>query len=237
MRRLFLPFLVFLFTTALRAADAAALLKDVAERWMDERNRWTFTQVVRETDGAGVVQERVEHFDPTRGDTRRWQLVRLNGHAPNAAEVDAWSKRKNKPRKKEAKSPAEFVDLEHARVLEDNGHDVKIEVPLRKTAGWIFPGDKVDVVLTVNARSHLLERAQVAIDAPFNVALGLAKVIDLDFDLEFPPTAEPPVAGAAAEPPHGTAYAIVNKLGRRVEYSWSNFVLAPTTAATTGRTP
>ena len=234
MRRLFLLPLLLL-AAALRAADAPALLKDVAERWMDERNRWTFTQIVRETGGDGVVQERVEHFDPTRGDAKRWRLVRLNGHLPDAGEVDAWSKRKNKPRKHEAKSPAEFVDMEHARVLEDNGHDVKIEVPLRKTAGWIFPGDKVNVVLTVNAVTHSLVRAQVAIDGPFNVALGLAKVIDLDFDLEFPPAPEPPVAGAATEAPRGTAYAVVNKLGRRVEYSWSDFALAPPPATASSK--
>ena len=228
MRRL-LP-LLLLLTTALRAADAPALLKDIAERWMDERNRWTFTQVVRETGSDGVVQERVEHFDLTQGDAKRWRLVRINGRPPNAEEVDSWSKRKNKARKKEAKSPADFIDIERARVLEDNGEAVKIEVPLRKTAGWIFPGDKVNVVLTVNAQSHLLERAQVAIDGPFNVALGLAKVIDLDFDLEFPPAPEPPVAGVTADPPHGTAFAIVNKLGRRVEYAWSDFVLAPPAA-------
>lgn len=222
MRRLFSSFLLLCLLGPGLRAEPSALLKEVAEQLVNERQRWAFTQHVREFDGERVVVERVERYDPARGPARRWQLLKMNGQTPTPAEVEAWSKRKNRVRKREPKPVSEFVDLEHARVREENAESVSFDVPFRRSAGGLFPGEKVDLILTINKKSHAIERAQVSIDGSFKVALGLAQVIDLDMDLELPDEETPP-PGTTADQPRGSASAIVNKFGRRIEYHWSDF--------------
>ncbi len=219
--RLFLP---FLFVTATASAAVPPLLNEVTDHWMDERNRWAFTQFVREFDGDTVAEERVERFDLSRGEARRWELITINGKAPTADQEAAWSKRKNRPRRREPRPLAEVLDLENARVLKEDASTVSYAIPLRGTMAWIFPGEKINLAVTINKQTHALERGRVDIAGPFNIALGLAKIIDLDFDLEIAPDgangANPTAENAQAR---GTAYAVVNKLGHRVEYTWSDF--------------
>jgi hypothetical protein len=220
--RLLAPLFLSLATLA---AAAPRLLEEGAQKWLEERERWTFTQTVRESDSHGtVVLERVERYDATRGAAQRWQLVSLNGKPATADEAAAWSKRKNKPRSKPVKPLSEYVDLERAQVVKADAQSVSYNVPLRSPSGWIFPAEKVTVVLTIGKSSHAIERAQAEINAPFRVALGLAEVQELDLDLAVP-TDE--AAAGGDEAPQGTAVAVVNKLGRRVEYSWTDFALAP----------
>ncbi len=218
----------FLFLFALAApASPTSVLHEIAEKWSDERHRWAFTQLVRESDKKGLVQERVERYDPVRGEAHRWKLISLNGRKPTPGEEETWGKRKNRPRKRDARPLTEYLDIEHTRLLHEDDSTMRLELPLRRSFGWIFPGEKVDVILTVNKQSRMIERAQVTIDGPFNVALGLARVVDLDFDLEFSAGDKGPAVDPGADPPRGTAYAVVNKLGRRIEYSWSDFTRLP----------
>ncbi len=217
MRSLLPVFLVL----AVLAPAAPPLLQEGAQKWMNERERWTFTQTVREADGHGGFVERVERYDATRGVANRWQLVSLNGRPATPEEAAAWSKRKNKPRNKPIKPLSEYVDLDRAQVVKGDAHTVSYAVPLRSPSGWIFPAEKVNVILTIGRVSHAIERAQAEIEAPFRIALGLAEIEDLMLDLTVPP------GDQQDEPPQGTATAVVNKLGRRVEYSWTDFALAP----------
>jgi len=199
------------------------LLQEVAEKLTDERQRWAFTQSVREFNGEQVVEERLERFDLTRGQERRWQLLRMNGRTPTPEEVEAWSKRKNKVRKHPPKAATEYVDLEQAKVREETADSISYEVPFRRSAGGLFPGEKVELTLTINKKTHGIERAQVSIDESFKVAFGLAQVVDLDLDLEMPDGDRPDRAKPPAEKPQGTASAVVNKFGHRIEYRWSEF--------------
>jgi hypothetical protein len=203
-----------------------ALLQEVADRMVNEREQWAFTQLVREYDGDKVAVERLERYDPARGHERRWQLLKLNGKAPTAAEVEAWSKRKNRPHKKPAKAVADYLDLDHARVANENDESINYEVPFKRSAGGLFPGEKVELSLMISKRTHAIERAQVNLDESFNVALGLAKVVDIDLDLEMPEAGKPSAANQP-EKPKGSATAVVNKLGRRFEYRWSDFTRHP----------
>jgi hypothetical protein len=56
------------------------------------------------------------------------------------------------------------------------------------------------------------------------VALGLGRVLDVDFDVQMN---QPETTAVAADPamakPDGTAKVVVNKLGQRIEYAWSDF--------------
>ncbi|HWA28744.1 MAG TPA: hypothetical protein VG734_24045 [Lacunisphaera sp.] len=225
--------LLLLLACSLRA-EVPPLLQEVAATLVDERQHWAFTQRVREFDGDKVVVDRVERFDPARGQEKRWLLVKLNGRTPTPEEVEKWSQKKNRARKRPSKDVNEYVDLEQARVREETASTISYEVPFRRSAGGLFPGEKVALTLTINKQTHALERAQVSIDESFKVALGLAQVVDIDLDLEMPNkdgARKPGDAdhGAAegksgeAGKPQGTASAVVNKFGRRFEYYWTDF--------------
>ncbi len=220
---LLLPLLLPL-SPALRA-EIPPLLQEAADKLTDERHLWAFTQLVREFDGDELKRERLERFDPARGHDRRWQLLKLNGRTPSPREAEEWSKKKNRVRKRPPKEVSEYVDLGQARVRDETGTSISYEVPFRRSAGGLFPGEKVALTLTINKESHAIERAQVSIYESFKVALGLAQVVDLDLDLEMDQgVANGKVTDADPEGrPRGSASAVVNKFGRRVEYHWSDF--------------
>lgn len=224
-----LPLLLLSCLPVLHGAPPA-LLQEVADRMVNEREQWAFTQSVREFDGDRVAVERLERYDPARGHERRWQLLKINGRTPTAEEVEAWSKRKNRPHKRPAKAVADYLDLERARVQSETDESINYEVPFRRSAGGLFPGEKVELSLMISKRTHAIERAQVNVDESFNVALGLAKVVDIDLDLEMPEAGKPSAANQP-EKPKGSATAVVNKLGRRFEYRWSDFTRHAATEA------
>jgi hypothetical protein len=222
-RLLLLCCLLPMLVTAAARAEVPPLLQEAVDKLTDERQRWAFTQRVREYDGDELVRERLERFDPSRGNEHRWQLLRLNGREATAREAEAWSQRKNRVRKRPPKEVSEYVDLEQAKVREENDASISYEVPFRRSAGGLFPGDKVALTLTLNKQSGGIERAQVSIYEPFKVALGLAQIVDLDLDLEVTPSGPSDDPGGAADKPRGTASAVVNKFGRRIEYLWTDF--------------
>lgn len=218
--------LILLVCAVVRCSAAPAvppLLAEAARQWEQERHRWAFTQRVREWDGRKLVTERVERYDPTRGNARRWQLLEVRGRPPTAAEARALERKKNRPPRHAPKPITSWVDLANARPVEETAERIDYQLPVRSGADWLFPDGRVEVIVTLNKRTRAIERARVGIDGPFKVALGLARVIDLDLDLTLPPED----GDDPNDQPAGTAQAVVNRLGRRLEYSWSDFTRAP----------
>lgn len=225
MRRYALIFLL-LGLAAARAAVAAedlALLRRVAAAWLDERDRWAFTQLVREYDGKELKQERVERYDPSQGQLRRWQLISVNGKPPTHEQWEKWDKRKNKKNRRPRPSIGDNFDFANSKVLEETAQFARYELPLRSNVEWLFPISKVELVVTINktGEAPALEQVQARISEPFRVALGLARILDIDLDVQMEP---PPAADPAEARPSGTAQATMTRFGDRVEYHWSDFV-------------
>ncbi len=222
-----LVFFLLFFTGGLLRAEVPPLLQEIADHWSDEHAQWGFTQLVKETDRNGEVHERLERFDLARGYEQRWELLKIDGRPPTAEEIEAWGKRKNKGKKKEAKSWLQYVDLGNAQIRGETATRIRYEVPLKRVAGGLFPGDKISVYLTIDKESRAIEHAHARIDEPFNVALGLGEVLDVKANIDLPPEhkAGTPVdpAGSPDENPSGSVSATLNKLGKRVEYTWSDF--------------
>lgn len=206
-------------------ADAPALLKEAADKWLGERDRWSFRQHVREFDGDRLFQERVEHYSPARGEASRWLLLSIDGRKPTHEEWAEWNRRKNKKRRHVAKPVAEYFDFDRATLTEETPQSARFDLPLRSNVEWLFPVDKVALTLTVNRSARALEKVQARISEPFRVVLGLARILDIDLDLQMQPPGESaaPSGDPAEARPSGTASAVVRKLGKRVEYAWSDF--------------
>lgn len=216
-------------TSALARPEHAALLQQVAHTWLDERDRWAFTQVVREFDGREFKEERVERYDPSRGYAARWELVSIDGRPPTPEERAEWTKRKNKKQRKPRPGIEENFDFSNAKVTEETPDTIRYELPLRSNIDWLFPISKVELLVTINKHGPALEQVQARINEPFRVALGLARILDIELDLQMLP---PPSTDPADAKPSGTANAVVTKFGDRVEYEWRDFQhVGPTSVA------
>ena len=216
--------LLLLAPSAPASAAPPGLLREAAAHWLDERDHWAFTQLVREYDGDELKRERLERYDPSRPDRERWELLRVDGRAPTAKEKSDLTERKNRKRRKHTKPIAEYFDFDRAVVVSEDARAVRYELPLRSNNAWIFPIEKVALELEIDKPTRAITQVRARIQEPFRVALGLARVLDVDFDMQTAlPPSDAPTADPAAAKPNGTARAVVTKLGDRVEYEWSDF--------------
>jgi hypothetical protein len=219
-------FIALLLLAPLASAQTLTppLLRKAVEKWMGERDNWAFTLHVREFDGGNVKEERTERYDPSKPGIERWQLLTVNGNPPTETRRAEWQKHKTKKRKSPGKPLDDYLEFEQAKIVKATDKTVCYHIPLRNNSAWLFPVDKVDLRVTVDRSTYAVEDIVAGIDEPFKVALGLARVLDVDFDMQMnPPVGSAVAADPAMAKPDGTAKVVVNKLGERIEYAWSDF--------------
>jgi hypothetical protein len=220
-------FLILLLGGAVLAGPEAAgspMLNRAAEKWLAEGNHWAFTVRVREFDEGEVKEDRVEHYDPSKPGADRWELVTVDGRAPTEVRRQTWLKYKTKHRRGVLPVLADYFDFENARVAEVTASAVRYHLPLRSNHSWLFPVDRVALMVTVNKTTQAIEQVEAGLDEPYRVALGLARVLDVDFDLKMnAPGQSGGAGGPAMAQPQGLARVVVSRLGARVEYNWSDF--------------
>jgi hypothetical protein len=206
-------------------AQTPALLSEAIQRWTAGQEEWAFTQQTRSFQADGEVkEERVERYDPSLPDDRRWRLVELNGQPATDEQRKKWESRKNsKPRTKVNESPSKYLNLEHAMLIGETPKDARFRVPLRPEAQRLLNVQDIEVVITVDKQSGSIDSVGAALREPIRVLLGLAQITDLDVDFRINPTDE----GSPSEPdevlPGSTARVMISKLGKPVEYNWTDF--------------
>jgi hypothetical protein len=180
--------------------------------------------LVREFQGGQLKEERQERYDPSKPGIARWELISINGAPPTEERRAEWQKRKTRKRPNPGKPLGQYFDFEESRVVIESDRIVRYNVPLRSNNRWLFPLDKVVMWVTVNKAAVAIEEVRAQIEEPFKVALGIARVMDVEFDLQVNPSEqEGDQSNPAMAKPDGTARAVVNKMGERIEYAWSEF--------------
>jgi len=224
MRHFFLIVVLLISPGVTAYAQTPPLLRKAVVRWLGERDNWAFTLQVREFDGGKVKEERVERYDPSKPGIDRWQLISVDDKPPSDERRAEWQKRKTKKRKNPGKPLDEYLEFEHATVFKETEKVISYHVPLRNNNSWLFPVEKVELRVAVDKNSFAIENIVAGIDEPFKVALGLARVLDVDLDMQMNPSE---IRETATDPalakPDGTAKVVVNRLGQRIEYTWSDF--------------
>jgi hypothetical protein len=211
-------------SVALRA-DTPAVLGVAIERWTAAQEDWAFTQQTRSFLEDGTVKdERIERYDPSLPDDRRWRLVEVNGQPATDAQRKKWESRKNgKPRTKVSEAPSKYLNLEHATLIGETPKDARFRVPLRPEAQRLLNVKDIEVVITVDKQSGSIASVGAALREPIRVLLGLAQITDLDVDFRVNPVDE----GSSSAPdevlPGSTARVMISKLGKPVEYNWTDF--------------
>jgi hypothetical protein len=205
---------------AVARADTPPLLDAAITRWSSTPGEWYFIRKTRALNDKGTVkEERVEVYDPSLSDDQRWQLTEIDGHIPTEAQLRAEARKNRRPRKYGTGSPSEFLDLPHAIVHGESSGAVTFEIPVRTPVPGLAQPGKLIVLLTVDRKTEEIARLSAQLRGPMRIALGLAKLTDVDLDLIVDP-GEPRAKtdGTAA---NGTARATVATLGERMEYEWS----------------
>lgn len=204
------------------------LLEKAVNLWAEGRQDLAFTQHTRTLNDDGSVQyERVERYDPSLPDAQRWRLVAVNGRTPTEAERrDIEGKRNRKPRKSAGNPPASYLDLENARQVTETDRTAHFEVGVKREAARLVALDKLVLKVAVDKTSGTIEHISAALREPMRVAFGLAKVIDVDLDVQFEePSEGPPPATEVT--PDSTARVRLTKFGSPQEFSWSDFKEVP----------
>jgi hypothetical protein len=206
-------------------ADAPPLLMKALQRWTVGKGDLAFTQETRAflSDG-GVKEERVERYDPSLPDSRRWRLKEVNGVPATDEQRRKWESRKNsRPRTKVDETPSKYLDLNNAILVSETPKDARFKVPVRPEAQRLLAIENIEVVITVDKQTGSIAGIGATLREPIRVLLGVARITDLDVDLRINPVDEGSPDPIDEVESGSTARVKISKLGRPVEYSWSDF--------------
>ncbi len=206
-------------------AEVPPLLVNAFSQWAAGRQDLAFTQeTTLYFDDGRVKEKRLERYDPSLPDNQRWRLVELNGLPATEAQQKQWEGRKNhRPRKKSPKSPSEYVDLEHAALVDDTPKVARYEIRLRPAIARLLGVEQISAVMTIDKESGSVVSIASTLHEPVRVLLGLARITDLDVDVHIEPGEEDAAHGAGEVQSGSTARVAISKLGSPMEYKWSDF--------------
>jgi hypothetical protein len=212
------------FSPGLRAQTPPLLAKAFGQ-WAAGRDDLAFTQQTRFfLDDGKVKEERVERYDPSLPDSRRWRLIEVDGRPATDEQREKWEAAKNgKPRKKVVKSPAEYLDLDHATLMDETPGSARFEIGLRPEAARLLAVENITVIITVDKESASIARIAATLRQPISVLLGLARITNLDIDVRIEPADENSARQSGEVKTGSTARVTMSKLGTPMEYNWSDF--------------
>jgi hypothetical protein len=145
----------------------------------------------------------------------------LDGKPPTQEQREAWEKRKFRKKPRRFDSPlGEFFDFDRAKVVREDEKVVRFAVPLRSEKNWLFPVDKVEVMVTVSKETRALEQLSAHVREPFKVLLGIARITGGSIDLSFDEAED---AEPESAEPSGTAHVSLSRFGERVDFTWTDF--------------
>ena len=207
------------------AAETPRLLAKAVEYWAAGGEDLAFTQRTRFfADDGRVKEERVERYDPSLPDRNRWRLLTVDGRIATEGEKTKWEAKKNgKARKHVAKSPDEYLDLEHARQISDLPAHTRFEIGLRPAMLHLLAVENIVVYVDVDKTSGRIAHIVATLRQPIRVLLGLGRITGLELDVRMD-AAEPLAEQASGEVQIGSSARIaLSKLGLPMEYTWSDF--------------
>lgn len=206
-------------------AETPPLLAKAMVQWTSGEGELAFTQQsqVFHDDGR-VKEERIERYDPSLPDRSRWQLIEVDGQTATSEQREKWETWKNgRPRKKAMKSPSDYLDLEHATLLDESPTQARFEMSFLPATARLLAVEKIAIVITVDQASGSIVRISATLRQPIRVLLGLARITDLDLDVRVERTDDDTNPKSGAVIAGSMAHVTLSKLGTPMEYRWSDF--------------
>jgi hypothetical protein len=209
-------------------------LEDAIKKLSHDTDRWAYTQTAVQKDGKGkTTSEVVLRFDPSKPYNQQYTPLKIDGKEPTESQVRKY--RKMGERIEEAKtagkppaqykSVGELMDLDNAKVAQEDDKTITYEVPLKKEGNTRLPPDKFLVTARVNKQQRVLENVSARLRAPLREKLVL-KVSSGEGQINFKPVDTkyaPPVseirgngAGSILFVPIGRSYELKRDEYKRV---------------------
>jgi hypothetical protein len=207
------------------SAATPPLLAEAIQKWTAGQGDLAFTQHTRTFLADGQVKnERIERYDPSLPDSRRWRLMSVDGLPATDLQRQEWESRKNsRPRTKVDESPAAFFDLDHAIQIGETAEVARFRIPVKPIAMHLVSLEEIDAVISVDKQTRAIASAGAALREPIRVLLGIGRITDLDVDVRINPGDAGSPASAEDVEAGSTARVKISKLGKPVEYDWSDF--------------
>jgi hypothetical protein len=195
------------------------------DQWAAGRDDLAFTQHTRFFhDDGRVKEERIERYDPSLPDSRRWRLIEVDGRPATVEQREKWETKKNgKARKQVSKSPAEYLDLEHAKQTSETPTLTRFAIGLRPEAARLLPVENITVVVMVDRESGRIVRIAAILRQPIRVLLGLARITGVELDVRMEAEDKDSTQFAGDVQPGSSARVAMSRLGSPMEYSWTEF--------------
>jgi hypothetical protein len=222
--RLFLLFLYCMVFPAIRA-ETPPLLTTAIQRWTAVQGDMAFTQQTRRFLADGQVkEERIERYDPSLPDNRRWRLIEVDGvPATDEQERKLESAKNGRPRRKVDESPSKYLDLDHAVLIGETPASARFRIPMLPEVHRLISLDDIDIVITVDKQTGNVAGIGAALREPIRVLMGIARITDLDVDLRINPATAGPLDAPDDVQSGSTARVKISRMGNPVEYNWSDF--------------
>jgi len=219
--------LCLFFLGASARADTPPLLAKAFEQWNAGAGDLAFTQRSRIFADDGVVKiERLERYDPSLPDSKRWRLLEVDGKPATDEERRKWETRKNsKARKQVAKALTDYLDITLATPVKESATHAQFDIPVRPETARLLDVDKIGVTVTIDKEHGNIAHIAATLREPIRVLLGLAKITDFDLDVGIDPPRDdlnPPQKTGDVKS-SSTARVMMSKFGDPVEYRWSDF--------------
>lgn len=156
-----------------RATDAERVLLDAAFAQLGaDADRWAFTETSRTIEDPREIEVRV---DPSKPETERCALRRIDGRAATAEEIRRWAEEEHEASDpdREYETLRAMVDRSEVRVAAEDADRLVFELPVQDGLAEV-PAEKFQAVFRVNRATRAFESVEVKLRESFRVAGGMS---------------------------------------------------------------
>lgn len=202
-------------------ASAPALLTAAVQKLVAEDDQWAYTQTYRRADKPDA--ETIARFDPTRPTGAQWELIKLRGRSPSSSEAAKWCERRQKQvSQSDARAAVDLLDIEQARVAEEDGARVRYEVPLKDVTIGRIPAANFIVFAEVDRADQSLRRFSIYLRQAIRFIGGIAEIQSAQGEVVFTSVGQ----GDSTRPTRiiasGTGQALFKKVNRAAEIIYTD---------------
>jgi len=159
-------------------AAVPALLEGALDKVTADYDHWAYTQTTVEKNEKGKLLKRATvRFDPSKPYADQFTPLEVDGQPPTAGDFKKYRKQGEKRGERIAeaetegtipprKTLGELMDLEHARMVNENDDNVTFEVPLKKEGNNRLPPEKFQVLARVSKHSGAFESIVAQLRSP-----------------------------------------------------------------------
>jgi len=198
------------------SADTPVLLDKAMTKLVAGDDQWAYTQIFRRTDRTG--EDTVARFDPSKPAKDQWELVKLHGRIPTAAESQKWcAKREQAGPQTDGRAMVDLLDLPKATIAEEDGKRVRFEIPLKKNTIGRVPTENFVAYAEVDRNEAALQRFSIVLRQSIRLIGGMAEISTAQGDVFFKSFGQPDTTRPAYISASGSGQALFHHINRSAE--------------------